>query len=260
MVLPGPMVNLLGVLGENITRTLVVRRGDGKPLELTRVEVTDPSVQVAQVKVTAENADPEGAPYGARPGDIRLTFTAPVANQVGSRSGNVKFSTNHPEKPELTLPMAINIQPVVRVTPSRVGLRWQIGAAATPVRANLAHGVSRSFRATGVELTGDLPSCTARIASDKAAAVQVVEIAASGEPPEPGVYNGAAKVKTDVPGAAELEIPVTLRVFAPGAAPVAPRSGVGGRLGTPAAGAPAPAPPPATGQTAPPTPPAPSAK
>lgn len=221
LLLPSAIVNLYGVQGEPIKQTIIVRRPDGKPMEIKDVAGLPPEVVLTKEPVTAKNADPPTSNNPARPGDVRLLFAVAQTDKPGSLTAQLKIATNHPDKPELTMPLTVNVQPIVRVTPPRLQVRRDPTAAEATARINLAHAHSKPFRVQNVAVKGDLPGCTASVASGAAGPVQVIEVHSAGEAPAAGIYNGTVMATTDLASTPTIEVPVTLRVIGPPPAPPA---------------------------------------
>jgi hypothetical protein len=227
-VWPGQYVGLYGVQGEPTAATIVLRRTDGKPLEVKEATSTDPSVRIEIEKVTEASADkasqsaPQGAPQNpasARPGDVRLVLTTDVTGEVPNtnvpppgRSGNVKVLTNSPEKPEIVLPLTVQFRPALRTTPDRVGVIRSDAALPGQGQVTILHSSNRTFRATGVTLAGDLPGCTAKVISEQATAAQVVRVDCAGPLPSQGMHQGTLTATTDLEKMPRVDVPVVLRV------------------------------------------------
>lgn len=236
---PAPYVNLFGVQGDTLEQVIVIRRTDGEKLEVPEITVSDPRVEYGKEIVTDATADRTPGPAAAKAGDVRLRFKVkPSAPGVpaSSGAGTVRVKTNHPAKPEVTLPLSISVQPVLRPVPPVLNVHRLPGVESAVGRVSLAHGANRAFRATGVELKGDLAGCTAKVLNEGPAAVQVIEVTSSGPPPAAGVHTGTAVVATDQALMPTIEVPVTLRVPAQG-----PPAGTAGASGAGAARTAAPA-------------------
>ncbi len=246
-VWPAPYVGLYGVQGEAATAALVLRRTDGKPLEIREATSTDPTVAIKVERVTEENADKvpgapasTGGPGGtqvpgapppsppnpslARPGDLRVRLSTDAPGQVPGaggvntnvpppgRTGTVRLVTNSPDKPEITLPLTVQFRPALRTTPDRVGVIRTDEAAPGQGQVTILHSSNKTFRATGVALAGDLPGCTARVISEQATAAQVVRVECAGPLPSQGMHQGTLTATTDLEKMPRIEVPVVLRV------------------------------------------------
>lgn len=232
-VLPSPFFNLLAVQGAVAEGAVVLRRPDGKPLQLKEVTTPQASLEVAFEAVTAQNADPQPAatpsnpnpppnPYLARAGDWRIKVKAKDTSRVLNENGNIKVLTDHPEKPEIIIPVAVGIRPVLDAYPQIVQIQVQSGGAPGIARVDVRHNGRQAFKVTGARLEGDLPGASARIMNDTPSSVQPVEVKVASMDLKEGVYRGKLFLSTDQAGAAEKVVEIMVRVTAPPAKAAAP--------------------------------------
>jgi len=194
---------------------LVLHRPDGKPLEVKEAFSSRPRLKVRVEKVTEENADPEGKKYGARPGDWRLILELGETSRPYAETATVKVETNHPERPEVSIPVRIRVRPLVGTTPRALYLRHQPGRERTTARVTLTHGARKPFRVTSAELVGQFPGTSVRIVSEKPGGAQVLEVAVTGKDLPAGTYRGRIVAHTNLPDAPEIEVPVSLQIPVP---------------------------------------------
>ena len=194
---------------------LVLHRPDGKPLEVKEAFSSRPRLRVRVERVTEKNADPEGKKYAARPGDWRLILELDDTSRPYSETAMVKVETNHPERPEVAIPVRIRVRPLVGTTPRALYLRHQSGRERTTARVTLTHGARKPFRVTSAELVGQFPGTSVRVVSEKPSGAQVLEVAVTGKDLPAGTYRGRIVVHTDLPDAPEIEVPVSVQIPTP---------------------------------------------
>jgi hypothetical protein len=211
-VYPNRFVNLRGVDGKRVDQTLVLHRVDGEPLEILETSATRPGVVVEATPVTDENADPPEARHAARPGDVRLTVAVEPARGRRVDRGVVRVKTNHPEAPQIDLPLRIMISELLEVLPQRVTIHHRSPRERSATRVTVRHGARRKFRIEDVRVEGNLPGVSARILSRRAMGTQIVETSVEGYDLANGRYAGELVIETSVKRRPELRVPVVLIV------------------------------------------------
>jgi hypothetical protein len=146
-VLPRPQVRINGVIGDQPTATVIVRRFDGEELKILGVENAE-----ERLVITAKPAG-KSVQIGRNktaPGDILLVASlAPGVTDV-STNGRFRIKTNHPEAEMLDLTYSIRMRPAIEARPNQVRLLLQEGN--TPGRTMLArvqHNLREQFKVTG---------------------------------------------------------------------------------------------------------------
>ena len=147
-VLPRSQLNLNGVMGDQPTASLIIRRFDGEKLKIVGVENSEERLVITAKPVT------EPVQLGrdtAVPGDILLVASlAPGVADV-SASGRFRLKTNHPDAEFLDVGFSLRVRPAIEVRPNQVRLILQEGN--TPGRTMLArvqHNLRGKFKVTGV--------------------------------------------------------------------------------------------------------------
>jgi hypothetical protein len=147
-VLPRSQMNLNGVVGDQPTATLILRRFDGEELKIVGVENTEERLVIAAKPVT------EPVQIGrdqAVPGDILIVASvAPGVADVAA-SGKIKIKTNHPDSAVLDLSYSLRIRPAIEARPDQIRLLLQEGN--TPGRTMLArvqNNLQGEFKVTGL--------------------------------------------------------------------------------------------------------------
>lgn len=214
-VLPSRFVSLNGFAGDAMTRTLILRRNDGQELEILGASARNPGVAVETRPVTAENAQEAAkAARGARVGDVLLAVSATDAIQLGTSAGQIVIETNHPDKPQVLLPLRASVRALVDVQPRRVILNHRPGGATrTSAQVTLRHGRGRAFRVTGVEIEGELPGVSVSVPTEGQVRQHRVELEVQGEELPPGRYSGTLIATTGLKRIPPLRVPVTLRIM-----------------------------------------------
>ncbi|MCD4750247.1 MAG: hypothetical protein K8R59_12825 [Thermoanaerobaculales bacterium] len=153
-VLPRPQLTLRGVVGEVESARLLVRRVDGKPLEIKDIKIKEPGIDLVVVPVDLK----EKAPRGMKPqeGDLWLVATIVGNMNSGNRSVKAWISTNHPKMPELEIPVSLRIRPIIEVRPSAVQLFIQeTGGGPRGTLFRVSHNKSRPFDITGIKVADE---------------------------------------------------------------------------------------------------------
>ncbi|MBP7148801.1 MAG: hypothetical protein KBD01_14800 [Acidobacteria bacterium] len=202
------------MIGEPVKAVAVLRRSDGKPLQLKDPQANIPEVAVAIEQVTDKNADPPGKADGARPGDWRLIVSTDRTAEARSLQASVRVATDHPERPEIVLPVRIDVRPAVLATPASLQMFLNAASPAALGRVDFRHGAMKPFRVTEAHVEGELPAATIRMLNPGSSAVQPVEVRIESAGVAPGIYRGKLVAVTDAPRAPKLEVPLTLRVAA----------------------------------------------
>jgi len=214
-VWPSRRPSLSVLQGQPGKLVLVLHRPDGKPLEVKEAFSNRPRLRVRVEKVTGENADPEGKRYGARPGDWRLFVELPDTSRPLSETATVKVETNHPDRPEVSIPVRLRVRPLVQPVPRALYVRLQPGRDRATARVTLTHGARKPFRVTGAELVGQFPGASVRVVSAKPGGSQVLEVVVAGRDLPAGTYRGRVVAHTDLAQAPSVEVPLSVQVPAP---------------------------------------------
>ena len=110
MVLPRAQINLRGIEGDTPTASVVLRRGDGEPMEVTKIDNTDDRLIISTEKVDEER---QVGRQKARPGDVILTVTTKPDQKAVSASGRFRVRTNHPDARPIDMPYGIRLLPLI---------------------------------------------------------------------------------------------------------------------------------------------------
>jgi hypothetical protein len=149
VVLPRPQMNLTGVFGDEPTATVIVRRPDGKKLEITGVESSDKRLVLTTKRVTDEVVVGRSK---AQPGDVLvIAALAPDVAPV-SANGRFKLRTNHPEAESLDVIYSLRLRPVIEARPRQLRLLLQEGNSTNRTALfRIQHNRQGSFQLTAVE-------------------------------------------------------------------------------------------------------------
>jgi hypothetical protein len=118
-ILPYPAVQIGRTRrGFDTPATLLIRKDvtETGALAISALASSAEWLKVTKRKVEANEPAADGLP-DAVPGDIVLAFRAEGA-PVGNSVVNVSFKTGLPREPQVTIPVTVNVQPVVTVQPS----------------------------------------------------------------------------------------------------------------------------------------------
>lgn len=226
-VYPHPRATLYGYVGQGLDSILVVRRRDGQPLELGEPKVIGQvGVEVKVEPVDAAHEDPPRKQNGARAGDWRLHVAASGVDRPQAAAGQIVIPTNHPEKPELRLPLTLRVQPVLVVQPQRILLSGRAGhEAAVRSVVTIRNGARQPFRVKGVSLSGELDGVTASLRYDRHAAVQQIDVVLDASGLAAGIRRGTLVIDTDLKARPREEIPVRVTIGPPLRAPATTDAG-----------------------------------
>ena len=148
-VMPRPMLYLHGVQGEEVAARVLLRRTDGEPLEIREVTGGHDAV-----KVTTRPADGEEEAPGvsARAGDVWLEASlSGDGTGAATRSTKLVLQTNHPEQPQLALPLTVRILPRLQVSPDQIRLWVDTSRQLRPAAMlRITHNQGRSFALGGL--------------------------------------------------------------------------------------------------------------
>jgi hypothetical protein len=148
-VLPNARLFLNGVQGDEPTSTLVLRRNDGKPLNVTGIETRDAMLEIATTDVT------EATTIGrqqAVPGDVLLTATVPSDTVATATNGSLTITTDHPDANEIVVPFSVRLRSLIEARPAQLRLLLEEGnTAGRTTLFRIQHNRNRKFKVTGLE-------------------------------------------------------------------------------------------------------------
>jgi hypothetical protein len=153
-VLPRMYAHVRASVGETVTESLLVRRGDGKKLEITEVTVLPSDTLDVSWRPVDVEEDPPVHGMAGREGDIRVDLALPAGAPAGRRNGTLTFVTNHPDAPKMEVPFVSIVRPRIEPRPSEVRLRAApAGRAGRQVELRLASTVGVPFSIRGIEVS-----------------------------------------------------------------------------------------------------------
>lgn len=172
MVKPSPRLAITLVEGSSAGARLLLSRDDGQALRIVPPELGTEGLSVSVRAAGAEPGAPAkaaaaetSAPWGqarrgskepeAGPGDVWLELRAAPVTAPGVHSGTLRVATNHPDAPELELPYAVRVRPMLEAHPEAVRL-WATAPSNDPGRSlllTLRHNGDRAFSIAGVEVS-----------------------------------------------------------------------------------------------------------
>jgi len=147
MVLPRAQLNLRGVEGDTPVASVVLRRGDGKKMEVTKIDNTDDRLVISTEPVVKPH---QVGRTNARPGDVVLSVTTKPNLKPVTANGRFRVRTNHPDAEPIELVYGIRLLPLIEARPERVRLILQDGNE--PARTSLLkvqHNRRGAFKLTG---------------------------------------------------------------------------------------------------------------
>jgi hypothetical protein len=162
-ILPFPALQLgRNRRGFETPAKLIIRKDTTEQgtLAVDGIVASAPWLTVAARKVSAEEAAVEGLPV-AVPGDVVLSVRAHAA-PVGTSVVNVSFKTGLTREPQVTIPVTVNVQPVVTLQPNDLILdpnpNVPLGA-----RGNVLVAVREDLDPKSVTVVSDVPAFVVRV-------------------------------------------------------------------------------------------------
>jgi hypothetical protein len=201
---PTRAVLLRGVLGDDIQQVVKIRAGDNYPLEISKVRSN--MDQWLDYKVIPDAA-------GGHLYDLEVRSKAKTQTTVG---GYIVVVTNHPKKPELTLPVRLWVQPEFNVVPPVVAF----GLVTVPATAGqkvvravtLMDNRGRQVRVRELDYNQKLFKATAvPVGGDKASRC-LIEVEPRLDRVPVGSVSDTIIVKLDGSKTEEVRVPVTMVV------------------------------------------------
>jgi len=138
-----------GLADEAITGRLLLRRSDGKRLEVSKAEGSFP-IDIA-VRTTRGDGGEQPA---ASDSELWLVVDVPPQPQAQRYSGKLVLETNDPEASQLEVPLTVSVRDIFSVRPQEVQLTVpEEPGSARVIRVRLRHGSRVPFSVTDVEIS-----------------------------------------------------------------------------------------------------------
>lgn len=174
--------------------------GDRTDLQVLAVESPLPAVTVAFRPAAEAERNPEGS-------GRQWVVTATLASEApsGPLSGDLVVRTNHPQQPELLVPLAGYVRPLLMVSPPAADF-----GSFSPSEPRRGSVVVTNYGADPVRVLGvdsDVKGLSAQVSErEKGKKYDVNLTVAAGV--APGPFAGTLRVRTDSPRQPLLEIPI----------------------------------------------------
>lgn len=212
-VLPRPNLFSQFIVGDGKTERLLLHRNDGNKLEVSEVRYESDAIDITVKPVNPDAKAPAGF-KNPGPGDVWLIARAKNDAEPGHHSTKVWLTTNHPEMPELQVPVSFRIRPEISVYPQEVRLwvqRGGQGPKGTVFRLNHNRGTAFTIKEIRVEDPELLTAVEIAPKPDRMANIRL-------DVPDDFPYDslGTAGKKTEIvvvtsePEAREIRVPVTI--------------------------------------------------
>jgi hypothetical protein len=212
MVLPRAQINLRGIEGDTPAASLILRRGDGEPIEVTKIDNTDERLIISAEKVDDER---QVGRHKTRPGDVILSVTIRPDLEAVTAAGRFRVRTNHPDARPIDVPYGIRLLPLIEARPERVRLILQDGnVQGRTALLRVQHNRRGQFRIT--EASASEPEIVKVHLIDGDVEQQVHSLAIMlQDEVEPGDLRGriyeTVTLKTDDPAVPEVSIAVNIQ-------------------------------------------------
>ncbi len=148
-VKPEARPQLEAIEGGTASKTLVLHRVDGKPLEVTRIDTGSPKL----LTVTSRPATKKDRKLGAVEGDVVLEIRSKELSGFTQRTQILTLHTNHPKLETMRLPVRIRVKPVIAAMPAQVRLWAPAGEEARDLVSvvTVLSNTGKPFTITAVE-------------------------------------------------------------------------------------------------------------
>jgi hypothetical protein len=203
VVEPSPRIFLSGAVGGNIRQVLHIHAGDDYPLEINGVKTN--LDQWIHCKLVPKE--------GSHSYDLEVTGESAAQ---GSYTGYVQLLTNHPKKPEVTLPVYLRVEPALKVWP------WEIYFGRVSEITTTGEKLKRTVtvednRRKGIQLkelryNKDHFTVTAVPLTSAPVTKYRIEIVPRLDLLPKGQVNDTLIIKTDVERGGEIRVPVSIEV------------------------------------------------
>jgi len=226
---PAFRFNLTAVTGSTASTRVLLHRTDGKPLAIHDLTLDEPDLMVRARPVNAAG-EPTPPPKDAaemwtelatvtprfkgEAGDVWIDLAVKASAAPGTRSGTLRFKTNHPDAPEMRLPYLVRVRPVIEARPRTLRL-WLPEEGSQQVRSaivSLRRADGGELTITEVEVSD--PEVFAAAADSTAASPRQVVRASIVKGVDASkmtdILHGWIRVKTDDAQQPVVEIPVTV--------------------------------------------------
>jgi hypothetical protein len=139
------------VEGRAASRTMLLHRTDGKPLEILGTEI---DVQGLVVKTDSVTKAATKDRIEAVPGDVWIELASDPEVNASSHQGSIRLETNHPEIPQLDIPYALRVRPLIEARPPQLNF-WLSGGTAEgrSTIVSLTQNGKEPFAITAVEVS-----------------------------------------------------------------------------------------------------------
>ena len=202
---------LSAVEGEPADSRILLRRTDGKDLEVDIDGTGNPALRVRSKAVTKPAK--EGR-LQAEPGDVWLVLETKPGQRVVNSNGTVKVRTNQPDAPTLEIPYTVRVRPLIELRPATAQLWFgQENAARSQAVVTLTCYAGREFTITGIDVSNP-ELFSARADSQDASPrhrlwVNLAEGAKASSANQR--IKGFVRIHTDLPGREDFKLPVLVQ-------------------------------------------------
>lgn len=197
------------VEGEEGRRRVLLHRIDGGELEILSADTGDPSLDAVASPVDEKERRND---FEALPGDVWLDLVVPADAPLGSKTGKLRLTTNHPAARSFDVPYAMRVRPLIESRP--------VGARLWPSPSGSGDGYSAFLTLNrnggGSFAISDARSShpeifSAAVVSTEAGQRQILRVDLSEELSPGGVtgtLEGWIEITTDIPERSPYQLPV----------------------------------------------------
>ena len=206
---------LSAVEGEPAESRILLRRTDGKALELGVDGTGNPALSVSSEVVTKPTKKER---LQAEPGDVWLVLATKPGQRIVNSNGSLKVTTNQPDVPTLTIPYTVRVRPLIEIRPATAQLWFgQEDSGRRQTMVTLTGYKDRKFTITGVDVSNpELFSARADSQSSSTRHrlwISLAEGATASS--EKAKVKGFVRIHTDLPGREQFNLPVLVESRSP---------------------------------------------
>jgi hypothetical protein len=207
---PSDRFVVYSIEGEAANQRLLLRNSDGGSLEVTGAR-TETVFLHTIIEPVEERESRNGVE--AVPGDVWVELEVTADAPVGVHHGSLELNTNHPMAPSLKIPYLARVRKLVSVRPDGARL-WIAGSGdfdGASTFLALEHNRGSQFKITGISVSDPKIFTAEAVSGQTGGPRQTLRVKLKqGLVPEsiPGTLQGWITISTDVPEAAELQVPV----------------------------------------------------
>ena len=199
------------VAGESAESRVLLRRSDGKPLEVSLAKPVSDEIKIDVLQVKKKEKVDQNTE--AQPGDFWVVATIVEPKTVSTITGKVELKTNQPDLPVLTIPITVRVKSQIEARPAQVRIwitdQTKVGQSTV---FRLTHNAGGNFAITNVTSSNTKVFAVSQITVGDSRSHQFkVELSEGFDLETIRLpLNGMITVETSSPAAPRITVPVLL--------------------------------------------------